>query len=284
MRIPPALREFALMALPCALFLGVTLLNSNTSNEPNIDRGPVRPLPVPTPTPTGFYLRVDKFEKEKMTPQKAAQGADTSVHIETWMEKAPKNLRWYTARRLVAIKNGRARVLWNGEQDSSPYVLPSWGEYGGEMRGSTLLFKLRNVPKEAGELVFAWDALAQPVKHKMEIDNEKFVDVATLQKAAKNGGVRVSRRLILRNAGQTISAINFPDNKPLSAFEGKIFLMNETDEMGNDVQIELYLSYPETPYKPEIVVESPALVDTTGRTVNIISYQGGAVRQGGNWV
>jgi hypothetical protein len=39
-----------------------------------------------------------------------ALGADTCVTVNTAMVSAPPNLRWFYARRLVAVKNGKSRV------------------------------------------------------------------------------------------------------------------------------------------------------------------------------
>ena len=276
-------REFALMALPCALFLGITLLNSNESrNQPNIDYA--TPVLAPTPTPAGFYATISKFQVEPVTPQQAAKGADTSLKIETRMGNVPKNVRWYYARRLVAHKNGRWRVLWNDKEKSSSLLLSSYNLRSEESREDTLLWKLRDVPSAAGELVFVWDALAQPVNHNLDMSNDKLVNIATLNRAAKSGGARLSRRLILRSDGQIISTANFLDSKPLSVSEGKIFLMDKADDTGSDVQIELYLNYQGTQSKPEITVESVALADTSGRAVDIVSYQDGAIREGAHWV
>ena len=281
----PATHEFTLMALPCALFLGITLLNSNAPNDRIVDQGPIpRPRAAPTPTPSGFYATISKFQIEPVTPQQAVQGADTSLTIQTAMHNVPKNVRWYYSRRLVAHQNGRWRTLWSDEEKESSLLLPSYGWRSDETREDTLLWKLREVPPAAGELVFVWDALAQPVSHQLDMSNEKFVDSATLKRAAKSGGARLSRRIVLRRQGQIIRAANFPDSKPLSVAEGKIFLMDKSDYTGSDVQIELYLNYQATQHEPEILVESAALADSNGRAVDIVSYQGGAVREGARYV
>lgn len=277
-------REFALMALPCALFLGITLLNSNNSrNEPNIDYA----VPVmPTSTPTGFYAKISQFKTVPVTPHQAALGADTNLKIRIVAFNASPNVQWYYARRLVASKNGRSRVLWhdNQEEGKTPSLLvSSEGTRSVESRNDELLLKLRDVPPDAGELVFICDALAQPTR-KARWESEKFVDIATLNRVAKRGGVLLSRRVTLRRAGQKIRAKTFPDTKPLRVVKGEIFAIQPADPNGNDIQIELRLTRNDQARSPVITLSSVTLTDNHQRDVSLYSYDTGAMRQGDIWV
>ncbi len=279
-----ALREFILMALPCVLFLGVTLLNSNDArNQPNIDYAP--PL-RPTPTPAGFYAKTSQFKTVPVTPHQAALGADTNLKISIAAFNAASNVQWYYARRLVANKNGRSRVLWHDNQAESKtpsLLVSSQGTRSVARRDDELLLKLRDVPPDAGELIFICDALAAP-SQKARWEGEKLVDIATLNRIAKRGGVRLSHRLTLRRAGQKISARNFPDTKPLKAVEGKIFIIQPADPNGNDVQIELHFTHNEKAQNLAITLSAITLTDNRQRRVTLRSHEERAENRDNIWI
>lgn len=184
-------REFLLMTLPCALLL---LIGSYLTHRPS------PPAPLPTPTPTTFLIEVKRFKLEPVDAENKKAGADTCMTVQTLTHNEPPNVRWFYCRRLVATRNGKTRMLWydmmpgTGENPE----LRRHGSLGGGYHTTKHLFKLRNVPLERGQITFLWDALAQPVGQTVTFGNEKFVSIAELQRAAKWGGLRLSRRLVLR--------------------------------------------------------------------------------------
>lgn len=141
-----------------------------------------------------------RFKLEPVSAGNKKDGADTCMTIQTLTHNEPPNVRWFYCRRLVATRNGKTRVLWYDRMPATRQnpELGSRRRGGGGFRTDHLFLKLRNVPIERGEVTFMWDALAQPVGQKVSLNNAKYVSIAELQRAAKWGGLRLSRRLVLR--------------------------------------------------------------------------------------
>ncbi|MDQ3812395.1 MAG: hypothetical protein M3347_00420 [Armatimonadota bacterium] len=271
-------REFVLLTLPCALLVFVgSRLARNLRARP-MPTPTSTTVPVPTPTPATFWIELKRFGLEPVNPFNAQSGADTCVTLEVITHNAPPNMRWLHARRLVALKNGKRRVLWH---DNTPGRVSPWlsqqGSHFADMQIENFLFKLRDVPTEYGEIIFAWDMLAQPARQ----NDTKWVSVAEIQRAAKGGGLRISKRLVVRRDGQKIAQPAFRPKPSLRVWGAYVKRLPTPEWNGNDVEIVLRLLYTGRAQNPRLYTEGGiALRDESWRDVK--HAESDTVRRQGN--
>jgi hypothetical protein len=196
------------MTVPCLLIGLVGIWLSNRPPDSQVTAVVAVPAP-PIITPPPFSVQVKSFGLEPVNAHNKALGADTCVTVNAAIVSAPpKFLRWFYARRLVAIKNGKSRVLWH---ELTPRISPDLqvayqsSDISNFAFNDNFLFKLSTVPKSSGELVFLWDVFVQPVNKPVASGDDKLVTVDQLNRIAKQArGLRLSRRLVVRSAPKSL--------------------------------------------------------------------------------
>jgi hypothetical protein len=244
-------REAILMCVPALLVLGAGLAMS---------RRPIAaPIPtpaVPTPTPVGFWVELKQFSTEEVNPANAREGVDTCVTMVAYERNAPSQVEWHYARRLVALKNGKAQVLWSDWGDATPTGKGVWQGHSNSLstgfQAFNVLFKLHKVPPQAGDIIFVLDAVARPVAANVPWSGGKSVAPIVLDRLAKNGGLRLTRRLILRRDGQQTTKPAFTVPTALQVKNAIVKRLAKPDEYGNEIKVTLYLLYTGNEAKPRM--------------------------------
>lgn len=244
-------REAILMCVPALLVLGAGLTMS---------RRPVAaPIPtpaVPTPTPVGFWVELKQFSTEEVNPANARKGVDTCVTMVAYERNALSQVEWHYARRLVALRNGKAQLLWSDWGDETPAGKGVWQGHSNSLstgfHAFNILFKLKKVPPQAGDIIFVLDAVARPVAANKSLSGGESVTPTVLDRMAKNGGLRLTRRLVLRGDGEQTARPTFSAPAALKVKNAIVKRLAKPDEYGNEVEVTLYLIYTGTEAKPQM--------------------------------
>ena len=272
--------NFLSIRLPLPMLAPAVLMFCAAQDTPRQPK--IAAVAGPTPTPKGFWVEVADFDVVPTNPFNAALGADTCVNVVTYERQAPPNVRWFFNRRLVATKDGKTRVLWD---DSTPGLDLDTGvgileTFSDGVRIDDFVFNLRDVPVAEGEITFEWDALVQP-SQKEEVDhNSEFVSLTQMDKLARDGDARLSRKLVLRRDGEEILKPTFAAKPPLRLLGVQVQPQDKPDDSGYDMQVVMRLAYEGDEAKPEISApDGLELKDDKGQEVER-SFQDEATREG----
>lgn len=255
-------RELALFCLPCLFLLIVGKFISQRPTQTKLVSN--APLYVaPTPTPPSLYLEMRQFELEKVTPRLLKMHADTCILVETIPRNAPVNPRWYRACRLVALKQGKAKVLWNDwfypYPDGSPLASEEGG-YNGHWR--RLGFNLRKVPPTIGDIFFVFDTVVrfEGMDKSGYQPSPSNCTPQQLGKIAKLGGARMTRRLLVRRDGEQTPKPTFAASTDLQIKNAIVKRLPKADENGNEFEVTLFLLYTGKEEKPRVFSEDGLVV------------------------
>ncbi len=135
---------------------------------------------------------------EPVNATNASKGADTCVTTEVRRQARR------ACRRLVAFDGKTTRILWNDKADGSNRFWKNqrFQTVAGWSR-EEILFRLRDVPHEWGEIVWLYDVVF--LEDQPNLD-EAATDVKTLEAHERAGGLHMSRRVVVRAKGQVIAA------------------------------------------------------------------------------
>lgn len=268
------------MCMPALLVLSAGLALSRRPTA-----APVSTPIVPTPTPVGFWVELKQFSTEEVNPANAREGVDTCVTMVAYERNAPPNVEWHYARRLVALKNGKAQVLWSDWGDETPAGKGVWQGHSSSVstgfQAFNILFKLKKVPPQTGDIIFVLDAVARPVAANKPWSGGESVTPTVLNRMAKNGGLRLTRRLILRRAGEQTTKPTFTVPAALQVKNAVIERLAKPDEYGNEIKVTLYLLYTGNEAKPQMSSAQGLVVyDENHKTVDRNSDQSDPQRVG----
>lgn len=246
----------------------------------------VASLPAPAEArlkAAGFRVDVLRFGFGAVDPFDARDfNTDTSVSVETIERQPPRHVQWFYSSRLVAARNGKSRVLWDMRtRDTELNPIGGVSEViDGEKRSSKFGFSLRGVPASYGEVTLLWDALAQPASHPVGPWADKIVSLSALSTAARGGGVRLSRSIVLRRDGQKISKPAFQAKPPLRVVDATVHRILAPHDPAQDRQIVLRLAYAGS--QAEAAIRAPrglSVRDEKGRQIRS-AYSEDADREG----
>lgn len=133
-----------------------------------------------------------KFSQEPVNATNAAQGVDTCIAVEA------RDLKRRVYPRLVAFDGKTRRVLWDyNESGRNSYWKGILSEWRQPIKRDVFLFQLAKVPASWGEITFLWDTV---YSDQLPETGEEYVDLGTIEKWKKAGGIGFSKRVVLRAA------------------------------------------------------------------------------------
>lgn len=193
--------------------------------------------------PIAFDARKNAIKEcllEPVNTTNASKGSDTCITTE--VRRAARRV----CRRLVAFDGKTKRVLWDdnaGGRNSYWQSSQSTGSMGWEREN--VLFRLRDVPREWGEIVWLYDVVF--VDGKPDHDNQN-ASLGTIDALERAGGLRLSRRLVVRAKGKTVALPAYQKTPNLQLQSLKI------QKFPTGAQIEISMLYVGKRAKPEIDV------------------------------